>query len=90
MIIYLKFYGFNNIQKEIIKENIIDALKEEYYDWSDLIAAGLHSEKVLFKFRIGDVSNYLIEKAKNRCYLVHRTDMSFISSINSKQVRKSY
>jgi nucleotide-binding universal stress UspA family protein len=61
---YLRAYSFNLVKKEWIPENIIQAMKEKYLVWADLVVAGIHSKKRLIDFRVGSLSRYLIKEAK--------------------------
>ena len=42
---YFRAYSFNNIKKELIDQDIVEAFENSYLDIADLIVCGFHSRK---------------------------------------------
>ena len=66
---YLKAYSQNNVQKEWTNRSIIDAMREEYLDKSDLIVLGAHSRSALADFFVGSVTKYLINESNKVLFI---------------------
>jgi nucleotide-binding universal stress UspA family protein len=60
---YLRRHSFERIQKKWTDDNIIKALESGYPDGIDLIVVGAHSQKGLYKFKLGGVPRHLIKAA---------------------------
>ena len=61
---YLRCHNINNIQKEWIKDEIIEAIDKKYLDWAHVVVVGAHSKAGLFKFMVGSLTKHLIKVAK--------------------------
>jgi len=61
---YLRRHSFSHIQKKWTGDDIIQVLETDYLDKVDLIVVGSHSQKGLFKFKLGSVPKYLIKVAR--------------------------
>jgi nucleotide-binding universal stress UspA family protein len=61
---YLRRHSFSHIQKKWTGDDILQVLEKEYLGKVDLIVVGSHSQKGLFKFKLGSVPKYLIRVAR--------------------------
>lgn len=55
--------------KESTTQNIIQTIQKKYFDWADMVVAGVHSRKKLFEFRAGGLTRHLIKEAKKTLFL---------------------
>jgi nucleotide-binding universal stress UspA family protein len=61
--IYLRRHSFDSIEKKWTRDDILQVLEKEYLGKVDLIVVGSHSQKGLFKFKLGGVPKYIIKVA---------------------------
>jgi nucleotide-binding universal stress UspA family protein len=60
---YLRRHSFSDTQKDWTGEDILPVLGKDYLGWVDLVVVGSHSERGVFKYKLGSVPNYLIKLA---------------------------
>ncbi len=61
---YLNCHNVNQIQKEWIRDDIIEVIEKKYLDWAHVIVVGAHSKKGLFDFKVGSLTRHLIKIAR--------------------------
>ncbi|RQV99489.1 MAG: universal stress protein [Calditrichaeota bacterium] len=62
--IYLNCHNVNQVQQEWIREDIIEAIDENYLDWAHILVVGAHSKSGLFGFKVGSLTRHLIKLAR--------------------------
>lgn len=66
---YLNSHNITNIQKVWTEENIIDVIKNEYYDDMDGFVVGAHSREGIFDFLVGSLTKFLVKSAKKPVFI---------------------
>jgi nucleotide-binding universal stress UspA family protein len=61
---YLNAHSIEKVNKEWTSRNIIEAVKDGYLDWPDVIVLGAHCKRRMVDFMLGSLTKYLIEEAK--------------------------
>lgn len=66
---YLNSRNIKNIQKVWTSDDIIDVIKNEYYDSMDGFVVGAHSRDGIFDFLVGSLTKYLVKSAKKPVFI---------------------
>jgi nucleotide-binding universal stress UspA family protein len=66
---YLNSHNVNNIQKVWTDENIINIIKNKYYDEMDGFVVGAHSREGIFDFLVGSLTKFLVKSAKKPVFI---------------------
>jgi nucleotide-binding universal stress UspA family protein len=66
---YLNSHNITNIQKVWTSDDIIDVIKNEYYDSMDGFVLGAHSRDGIFDFLVGSLTKYLVKSAKKPVFI---------------------
>jgi len=66
---YLISHDINNIHKVWTKDNIIDVIKDKYYDEMDGFVVGAHSREGIFDFLVGSLTKFLVKSAKKTVFI---------------------
>jgi len=61
---YLHAHGITRVTTEWTSGKIIDAVRDKYLDWADMVVAGAHSKRGLLDFKLGSLTKFLIKQAK--------------------------
>ena len=60
----LRAHGFVQIETLAIEKEIARAMREDYFDWADLIVVGAHSKHEWLEAITGSLTQFLIEEAQ--------------------------
>ena len=66
---YLNSHDITNIQKVWTPDNIIDVIKNEYYESMDGFVVGTHSREGIFDFLVGSLTKYLVKSAMKPVFI---------------------
>lgn len=66
---YLNSHKITNIKKVWTYDNIIDVIKNDYYDEMDGFVVGAHSQDGIFDFLVGSLTKYLVKSAKKPVFI---------------------
>jgi nucleotide-binding universal stress UspA family protein len=60
----LRAHGFTSIENLAIEKEINQAMREDYYDWADLIVVGAHAKNEWLEAITGSLTRLLIDEAR--------------------------
>jgi len=60
----LRAHGFNSVEKLAIQKEINRAMREDYYEWADLIVLGAHTKHQWLESITGSLTRFLIDEAR--------------------------
>ena len=66
---YLNAHNIVDVKKEWVNEDIIDVIKDYYYDKMDAFVVGAHSREGVFDFLVGSLTKYLIKTAEKPVFI---------------------
>ena len=66
---YLRAYGCKVTMKQWTDKHIIDAVREDFWENTDLFAVGAHSRKNLKDFFVGSLTKFLIERGEKPVFV---------------------
>lgn len=66
---YLSAYKVQRVKKEWTADPVIDAMKNGYLEWADLIVCGVHSRNFLKDFLVGSLVKFLINEGSKPLFL---------------------
>jgi nucleotide-binding universal stress UspA family protein len=66
---YLNSHNINNIHKVWTNDNIIEVIKNKYYDDMDGFVVGAHSREGIFDFLVGSLTKFLVKSAKKPIFI---------------------
>jgi nucleotide-binding universal stress UspA family protein len=66
---YLNSHMITNIQKVWTNDNIIDVIKNKYYEEMDGFVVGAHSRDGIFDFLVGSLTKFLVKSAQKPVFI---------------------
>jgi nucleotide-binding universal stress UspA family protein len=66
---YLNSHNIINIHKVWTREDIIDSIRNKYYESMDGFVVGAHSHEGIFDFLVGSLTKYLVKEAKKPVFI---------------------
>lgn len=66
---YLKARNVIGVKKEWTSQNIIQIIKDKYYDTHDVFCVGAHAKEGLFDFMVGSLTRYLVKQGKKPVFI---------------------
>lgn len=66
---YFKSYGLTKYSFEISDQKFVDLLKENFYQWADLLVLGAHSKKSILEFLVGSATEFVINQADRPVFI---------------------
>ena len=66
---YLSVRNVKNIKKEWTSQDIIQVIKDKYYDSHDVFVVGAHAKEGLFDFMVGSLTKFLVKQGEKAVFI---------------------
>ena len=66
---YLKAHNVASVNKEWTSQDILQCIKDKYYDENDVFVVGAHAKEGLFDFMVGSLTRYLVKRAEKPVFI---------------------
>jgi nucleotide-binding universal stress UspA family protein len=66
---YLKVRDVQNVKKEWTSQDIIQIMRDKFYDDFEIFVVGAHSKEGLFDFMVGSLTRFLVKQGKKPVFI---------------------
>lgn len=66
---YLKIHGLKNVETFYTSQEIIPALRDQFFDKTDVFVVGAHARESIFDFMVGSLTKYLVDQNEKAVFI---------------------